>query len=155
MDKRKVIERFREEFRRQFEMLKRASDTAREDATDPESKAESKYDTQGLETSYLAAGQAERAEDLALALQAFNAEPFPPFPAKAPIAEGALVEIDFGGDTEWFLLCPCAGGMSVEFADSEITILGPGTLATYLRYLSSYLRQSVVVGNRVWQTDSS
>ena len=126
MDKRRVIERFREEFRRQFDMLKRASDTAREDATHAESRAEGKYDTQGLETSYLAAGQAERAEDLALALQSFNAEPFPPFPAKAPIAEGALVEIDFGGDIEWFLLCPCAGGMSVELDGSEITILGPG-----------------------------
>lgn len=75
MDKRKVIERIREEFQLQFEMLKRAADTAREDATDAESKAESKYDTQGLEASYLAAGQADRAEDLAQALQAFGAEP--------------------------------------------------------------------------------
>ena len=125
MDKRKVIERIREEFRLKFEKLKRASDTAREDATDAESKAESKYDTQGLEASYLAAGQAERAEDLAIALQTFNSEPFPPFPARAAIAEGALVEVDFGGGVEWFLLAPSAGGMSILFDGAEVTILGP------------------------------
>lgn len=126
MDKRKVIERIREEFRLKFEKLKRASDSAREDATDEESKAKSKYDTQGLEASYLAAGQAERAEDLAIALQTFCSEPFPPFPAKSSIAEGALVEVDFGGDIEWFLLAPSAGGMSIPFDGQEVTILGPG-----------------------------
>jgi hypothetical protein len=125
MDKRKVIERIREEFQLKFRKLKRASDSAREDATDAESKAKSKYDTQGLEASYLAAGQAERAEDLAIALQAFGFEPFPPFPADARIAEGALVEADFGGDIEWFLLAPSAGGMTIEMDGQEVTILGP------------------------------
>jgi len=126
VNKRDVIERIREELRRQFELLKRASDTARTDATDEESRARSKYDTQGIEASYLAAGQAERAEDLAATIAAFNAAPFPPFAAQDSIAEGALVEASFAGDTEWFLLAPCAGGMTVTIKGKEVTVLGPG-----------------------------
>lgn len=126
MNKREVIERIREELRRQFDLLKRASDTARTDATDEESRARSKYDTQGIEASYLAAGQAERAEDLAATIAAFNAAPFPPFTAKDPIGEGALVEASFAGDIEWFLLAPCAGGMTIEFKEKDVTVLGPG-----------------------------
>ncbi|HAV65445.1 MAG TPA: transcription elongation factor GreAB [Verrucomicrobiales bacterium] len=126
MNKRQVINAVREELRRQFELLKRASDTAREDATDEESRARSKYDTQGLEASYLAAGQADRAEDLALAIQKLNAEPFLPYRSGDPIGEGALVEADIGGEREWFLLAPCAGGLSVKVGRREVTLLAPG-----------------------------
>jgi hypothetical protein len=126
MNKRDVIARIREELERQFALLKRASDSARADATDEESRARSKYETQGIEASYLAAGQAERAEDLAATINAFNAAPFPPFSTKDPVAEGALVETSFAGDIEWFLLAPCAGGMTVEVQGREVTVLAPG-----------------------------
>ncbi len=126
MNKRQVIQCVREELRRQFDLLKRASDTARADATDEESRAKSKYDTQGLEASYLAAGQAERAEEIAATITAFNAAPFPPFTAKDYIGEGALVEVSFAGEIEWFLLAPCAGGMTVKVNQKEVTVLAPG-----------------------------
>lgn len=126
MNKRQVIEAAREELQRQFELLKRASNTARADATDEESRARSKYDTQGLEASYLAAGQAERAEELAATIATFNAAPFPPFTARDPITEGALVEASYGGDVEWFLFAPCAGGLSIEVKGKEVTVLAPG-----------------------------
>ena len=126
MNKRLVIDAVREELRQQFELLKRASNTARADATDEESRARSKYDTQGLEASYLAAGQAERAEELAATMNTFNAAPFPPFTAQDSITEGALVEASFNDDTEWFLLAPCAGGLNVEVGGKEITVLAPG-----------------------------
>ncbi len=126
MNKRHVIAAIREELRHQFELVKRASDTARADATDEESRARSKYDTQGLEASYLAAGQAERAEDLAATIASFNAAPFPPFTGKDAIAEGALVEASYSGDSEWFLFAPCAGGLTVEVAGQEVTVLAPG-----------------------------
>jgi len=126
MNKRLVIKAILEELQRQFELLKRASDTARADATDEESRARSKYDTQGLEASYLAAGQADRAEDLAATIATFNAAPFPPFTARDAIAEGALVETSLAGDPEWFLLAPCAGGLTVEVAGKEVTVLAPG-----------------------------
>lgn len=126
MNKRQVIELIREELHAQFEMVKRACDTAREDATDDESRAESKYDTQGLEASYLAAGQAQRAEELAAAMKMLNAEPFPSYGKSDPIGEGALVEVDLAGEPEWFLFTPCSGGMVLSAEETEITLLAPG-----------------------------
>lgn len=126
MNKRDVVDAIRAELLRQFELLKRASNAAREDATDEESRAKSKYDTQGLEASYLAAGQADRAESLAQSIQTLNAEPFIPYTGKDPIGEGALVEADFSGDSEWFLLAPCAGGLTVKLGRREVTVLAPG-----------------------------
>lgn len=124
--KRRVIECLRQEMQALFEKLKRASDNAREDATDEESRARSKYDTQGLEASYLAAGQAERAEDIAGMMATLSAAPFPPFTTKDPVGEGALVEVDFDGESEWFLFAPCSGGMTVKVDGVEVTLLAPG-----------------------------
>lgn len=127
VDKATVVERFRDKIREQFALLKGASDSAREDATDEESRARSKYETQGLETSYLAAGQAARAEELSEVAIAFNNAPFPPFPPGAPACEGALVAVDFAGERDWFLLAPTAGGMSIEIDGVEVTVLSPET----------------------------
>jgi hypothetical protein len=126
MNKQKVVELIHDELRAQFELVKRAADSAREDATDEESRARSKYETQGLEASYLAAGQAGRAEEIALAMQTINAEPFPPYGATDAIDEGALVEVDLAGNHEWFLLTPCCGGLTLDVEGKEVTLLSPG-----------------------------
>lgn len=126
MNKRQVVERIRKELHAQFELIKRAADSAREAATDDESRARSKYDTQGLEASYLAAGQAGRAEELAQAMKKLNAEPFPPYKAHDPIGEGALVEVDLAGEPEWFLFTPCAGGLTLRVGKADVTLLAPG-----------------------------
>ena len=144
MNKRKVVEKFCGELRAQFDLLRRASETARTDATDEESRARSKYDTQGLEASYLAAGQADRAEELAATIATFSATPFPPFNPKDAIAEGALVETVFERERSWFLLSPCAGGMTIDYEGAEITVLGPG--APVRRHL-----QGLKAGDRLKQ----
>jgi len=126
MNKRQIVDQIREQLRAQFELVRRAAVSAREDATDEESRARSKYETQGLEASYLAAGQAQRAEDLALAMEALNAEPFPPYSDRHPIGEGALVEVQIAGKPEWFLFTPCSGGLTLQVDETEVTLLAPG-----------------------------
>lgn len=125
MNKREVIALVRAEFKAQFDRLKRASDASREEATNEENKSEGKYDTRSVEASYLAAGQADRAETLAASLQTFNAEPFPAFPKGSTVAVGALVEVDFGDEIAAFLLAPTGGGMTVDYHGVEVTLLAP------------------------------
>ena len=60
MDKFSVINKIIDELKVQLEVAKGASTEAASYATNAESRAESKWDTQGLEASYLAAGQAGR-----------------------------------------------------------------------------------------------
>lgn len=105
-------------------MLEAAQDTSAA-ATDPESKAEGKYDTRGLEASYLAAGQGEQVAALAEALQSLQPSAFPPFQPDEKIAAGALVETESDGEKAYFLLAPKGGGMSSEHEGYEVTVLTP------------------------------
>ena len=106
-------------------MLEAARKTE-EAATDSESRAEGKYDTRGLEASYLAAGQAAQVEELTDALRKLRLAPFPDFAPNDPVDAGALVEARVAGEFCYFLLAPAAGGTVVEIEGSEVTVLAPG-----------------------------
>jgi hypothetical protein len=123
--KQEILERVRTQFREQLERTISASQEARVEATDEESRAESKYDTHAIEASYLAAGQAERAEELALTIQAFALTKFPNFAPNAPIAVGALVDVNFEGERSYFLLAAAGGGTSCDINGRELTVLAP------------------------------
>lgn len=123
VNKQEIIARFREQFQAQFDLLCRASQAAREEATSEENKAENQYDTRGLEASYLAAGQAERAEELAESLRIFKLVDFSDLPSGSPVAVGALVETEFEGEISYYLLAPSGGGMTCDCDGREITVL--------------------------------
>ena len=96
-------------------------------ATDPESRSEGKYDTRGLEASYLAAGQSEQVDDLANSLRLMQrADSFPDFQPGEGIRSGALVEVRIAGERDFFLLAPAAGGLSEMIDGNEVTVLAPG-----------------------------
>ena len=125
MDKRVILERVRAEFLALLEQTVAASNEARDEATDDESRGESKYDTHAVEASYLAAGQAERAEEMGRTLQTFNLTQFPDFAPDAAIEVGALVDVDFAGERVYYLICTAGGGTSFEIDGRELTVLAP------------------------------
>jgi len=102
-----------------------ASLEAADYATNEEARAESKWDTQGLEASYLAAGQAQQARELQTALsqlaslQAALNEPC------AVVKIGALVEVAFGEEIDWYLIAPVGGGEELESEGEQVTVLTP------------------------------
>lgn len=97
----------------------RASSAA---ATDPDSRAENKYDTRSLEASYLARGQALRVAETTEALAAFTSLQPRAFGPADPILEGALVELR-GPDGRFFcFIGPAAGGTEIPL-DATTTIM--------------------------------
>lgn len=121
----RLLSAIRAELRARFDRLTRAAKDAHAAATDPGSKAESKYDTRSLEASYLAAGQARQLEDLARDVSLFDTVALPAFAMDDPIDAGALVEADLHGESTWFLLAPAAGGLEIRHEGMEITLLTP------------------------------
>jgi len=121
----RLLDAIRAELRARFDRLTRAAKDAHAAATDPGSKAESKYDTRSLEASYLAAGQARQLDDLARDLGLFDAVTLPDFGMEDPVDAGALVEADLHGESTWFLLAPAAGGLEITHDGLEITLLTP------------------------------
>lgn len=120
-----IITTVRAHLQAQYDRILSAAQEARGYATDPGSKAESKYDTRSLEASYLAVGQAEQADELAEALVDFDIFDWPNFPPNARITLGALVECDFSGDRVFCLIAPSGGGTSCRFEGVEVTVVTP------------------------------
>ncbi|MEM9017643.1 MAG: transcription elongation factor GreAB, partial [Verrucomicrobiota bacterium] len=100
-----------------------ASRDAADYATNEEARAESKYDTQGLEASYLAAGQASLATENAQAIADLKSLKDELTQPRDVVVRGALVECNLEGESEWFFLCPVGGGEILEIGDKEISVL--------------------------------
>ena len=122
-----LLQNIRAQLKASLERLAKAAMDAHAAATDPDSKAESKYDTRNLEASYLAAGQARQVDELVEAVRIFETFTLPDFTMNDPIAMGALVEADMRGETSLLLLVPAAGGMILDLDGQEITLLTPAS----------------------------
>ncbi len=97
----------------ELDLLTRAAQMARDEATNEESKAENKYDTRGQEAAYLAEGQARHAAEIQVSLTLFQSLPLPAFAPTDPIAIGALVTLGTDAKSQTYLLAPRNGGMEI------------------------------------------
>lgn len=95
-------------------------------ATDDENIAENKYDTLGLEASYLAQGQARRVAELENDLDIYSKLSPRYFSAGASVSIGALVTVITNkGSEKYFFLGPAAGGLTLNIDDQEISVITP------------------------------
>lgn len=90
-------------------------------ATDEEARAESKWDTQGLEASYLAAGQASLARELAGAQETLRAHRPAMTMAQAAVGVGAFVCCEVEGSIDGYYLVPAAGGIDLMVEGFQVT----------------------------------
>jgi transcription elongation GreA/GreB family factor len=121
-----LLELIRVELRRRLDRLAKAAMDAHAAATDPGSRAESKYDTRSLEESYLATGQARQVKELAETLRVFENLRLKEFSEGEEIASGALVEVQRdGGENLLFLMAPTSGGLEIMYGGREVTLLSP------------------------------
>lgn len=106
--------------------LAQATDAAlesAESATHEEARAESKYDTRGLETSYLASGQARHALELKEHLEAIRNFTPPSFESASPVALGAIVTTLSSHGRERFFLAPGLGGIELATEQGSLTVI--------------------------------
>ena len=66
-------------------LLAKAARASHAEATHESSKAESKYDTRGLEAAYLAGGQARQAKEILDSMKLYRALPVRDFASEEPI----------------------------------------------------------------------
>ena len=125
MSKHAALKQLTEILRQQLADMSEAAKTTHEAATGEEAKQEGKYDTRGLETSYLAGAQAEQTRKIAESLKTFESLELTDLPAGSPVSPGALIETESNGFIVYYLLTPCAGGMTIQFKDGELTTLSP------------------------------
>jgi hypothetical protein len=125
MNKRAIVQKIIAKLTGELEVYFRAANYARAEATHESNKPENKYDTRGLEASYLARGQSKQAAELETAIKEFESVAGIKFAPGAGIGLGALVELDLAGERAFYFLGPRAGGTEVIHDRKEIVVITP------------------------------
>src|ERR1700733_9670382 len=125
MNKRIIIKKIIARLMEELQVYFRAAQFSRAEATHESSKAESKYDTRGLEASYLARGQSKQAAEIEAAIAEFEKLPAKKFAAAEPIGLGALVELETEGENLFYFIGPRAGGTEILHDKKEILVITP------------------------------
>lgn len=125
MTKRALLEQLIAHLSAEVEAMTKAALATHAEATDDENKAEDKYDTRGLEASYLAHGQSKAAEEAAQALAQFRALAPRDFSAADPIGLGALVVLENKGTRSRYFIGPRAGGTEIDVDGKTVMVVTP------------------------------
>ncbi len=102
-----------------------AAQEAHHVATHEENIAENKFDTMGLEASYLAHGQQKRQAECEADLNCVKALQPTTFNAEMPITIGAVILLEnLATETrQWVFLSPAAGGVQIQYNGETITLI--------------------------------
>ena len=125
MKKRAIIRKIVEKLAGELEVYSRAAQYARAEATHEQNKAEHKYDTRGLEASYLARGQSKQAAEIEAAIAEFEKLEARKFTNGDAIDIGALVQLEQSGERDFYFFGPRAGGTEIIHDKKEILVITP------------------------------
>ena len=107
-------------------LLLQAARTAHAAATHEENIPDNKYATLALEASYIAQGQADRANEISAALTLFKQLELKEFSAESTIRLSAVVTLeDESGRTRTLFIAPAAGGQLLTCQGTEIRVITP------------------------------
>ena len=122
--RKQVLERLSDDLRR----VEQAVQIAHEAATHEENVAENKYDTLGLEASYLATGQARCAQAIREAMAVWHRFHPQPYDSSKGVGLGALVGLlDAGGNRQLLFLGPSGGSMKLVVGTESVQVISAET----------------------------
>jgi transcription elongation GreA/GreB family factor len=128
MTKKQIIQKIITALTADLSVLSTASRAAHAAATHAECLPDNKYDTTALEASYIAQGQANRAQEIRVSLESYRILTPHNFDDDSPIRLTALVTLeDVDGNVRRIFLGPQAGGMKIADGDGEIVVITPGS----------------------------
>lgn len=128
MNKKRIVREIISVLSSNLTVLSTAARAAHDAATHAECLPDNKYDTTALEASYIAQGQANRAQEIRVALESYRTLTLHNYDDDTPIRLTALVTLEGeGGIVRRFFLGPQAGGMKIADGDGEIVVITPGS----------------------------
>ncbi|AIZ33550.1 GreA/GreB family elongation factor [Pseudomonas sp. K1(2024)] len=126
MDKACLLAHIIERLEHDSEVLRRAAQTAYETATAEENIAENKYDTLGLEASYLATGQARRTAEIRQALVSYQQLLLRDYdPVRGIQVSNRVTLEDEQGTRQCLFLGPEGAGLKIGEGDAQVTVITP------------------------------
>lgn len=126
--KERIVQLIRSALSADLAVLSTAARAAHEAATHAECLPDNKYDTTALEASYIAQGQANRAQKIRVALESYRTLVLHNSDGDTPVRLTALVTLEDGeGRERRFFLGPQAGGLKIFDDEGEIVVITPGS----------------------------
>jgi len=128
MDKTRIIQLIVKQLTHDLAVQFNAAIMAHEASTHEENIPDNKYETLALEASYVAQGQANRAQEIKRALESYKQLTLRHFDDDTPIRLTALITLA-GEDatTRTLFIGPQEGGMKVVDHQSEIVVITPAS----------------------------
>jgi transcription elongation GreA/GreB family factor len=126
MKKIEIIHQIIESLSKDLAIAFNAAKTAHEASIHEENIADNEYGTLSLEASYIAQGQANRAQEIKIALDTYRNLTVKDFPEDSAIRLTALVTLE--ADTcpaRTVFLGPDSGGLKIQISDIEIVVITP------------------------------
>jgi transcription elongation GreA/GreB family factor len=125
MTKAKVLQLIILQLSEDLAVLFQAAKTAHAASIHEENLPDNEYDTLGLEASYLAQAQANRAQEIKSALASYKGLTLMPFDGNSPIRLTALVTLESDDGTRKLFIGPQAGGLKIRENGHEVLIITP------------------------------
>lgn len=119
-EKQNLIEQLMEFLNSELAALQASAKDAAGAATHEESRPENKYDTRGLEASYLAGAQAARAAELEAAIKQLSKMPTMDFKDEDPIGPSAVVEIEHQDNRTFYFLTQLGAGYTLQLGTKRV-----------------------------------
>lgn len=120
-----LISKAIEKISHDLDVLRRASEETHANSTSEETKAEGKYDTRGIEASYLAEAQAEQVRN---AEAGFNKlQSLEPEDEPDSVLLGSLVVISSDDEELNYLILPTGGGLILEYQGETYLVITPNS----------------------------
>ena len=110
-------------FKKDLESLIKSAHEARDAATHEENVAEDKYDTRGLEASYLAGAQARRAQKLEELLFLYKNIALKDLDSSGTVTAPALVHLEIDGQSAWYFLIPKGSSAPISHSGKTYTVI--------------------------------
>lgn len=126
MNKPEILQYIISQLSHDMEILFSAAKTAHEAATHKENQPDNKYDTLALEASYVAQGQANRAQEIRRSIEAYKQ--LSPATDGETVRMASLVAIEGeDGTRKTLFIGPAAGGLRIAHHQAEIMVITPAS----------------------------
>lgn len=124
MNKNKLIKLIIERLESDLELSMSAARVAHQASTNDETQPDNKYDTLSLESSYIAQGHANRAQQLRRSIDNYKKLSVRDFSDQQYVAMTALVGIEYEDETtRQLFIGPDAGGLKIPLDQIEIFVV--------------------------------
>jgi transcription elongation GreA/GreB family factor len=125
-DKRKLHSLLLETLRAELGAILNAAEMAKEGSNHEDAVAKSKYDTHGLELSYLAGSQFERARSAEAKIAVLENSLFNDYGEDDEIDIGALVRLEGPKQkARFYLISDIGAGLELEFQGEKVFVISP------------------------------